>query len=197
MSKLNRDQSGFSALEAILLCIIVGIVGFTGWYVWQAKQTASKTLDEASKSATANNDASKSDQASTAIIFKNEASFQATDKQQILNRIVNPMVFYHNEVIKVPLKSITIEKNHDMKSPNDSRFILSAVDAKQNAKLGFIFGENNKIGYWQPLLCDEGGCIDYSEALKAKFPENYDAYVACKAASDSSDKQKTIDLACM
>jgi cytoskeletal protein RodZ len=44
MGIYNNKQSGFSAIEAVLILVIVGMLGFTGWYVWHAKQTADKTL---------------------------------------------------------------------------------------------------------------------------------------------------------
>ena len=44
MGKMNKNQSGFSAVEALLILIIVGILGFTGYFVWHAKQSADKSL---------------------------------------------------------------------------------------------------------------------------------------------------------
>jgi uncharacterized protein (UPF0333 family) len=41
------NQSGFSALEGMLVLVIVVIVGFTGYYVWHSKQTADKTYNAA------------------------------------------------------------------------------------------------------------------------------------------------------
>lgn len=49
MSKLN-NHSGFSAVEALLILIIVGILGFTGWYVYHAKQTSNKDYSAAANS---------------------------------------------------------------------------------------------------------------------------------------------------
>lgn len=37
------DQNGFSYLVVMLIAIIIGLVGFTGWYVWSAKNTINKT----------------------------------------------------------------------------------------------------------------------------------------------------------
>jgi hypothetical protein len=39
-----KNQQGFSAVEALLILIIAGLVGFTGWFVLSAKSTASKSL---------------------------------------------------------------------------------------------------------------------------------------------------------
>jgi hypothetical protein len=48
MKKL--DQNGFSAIEAVLLFVIIIIVGGTGYFVWHAKQNTDKTLSETAKS---------------------------------------------------------------------------------------------------------------------------------------------------
>jgi len=44
MGKPQKNQSGFAALEAVLILVIIGILGFTGWFVWQAKNNADKSL---------------------------------------------------------------------------------------------------------------------------------------------------------
>lgn len=38
-----KNQKGFSAVEALLIAIIIGAVGFVGWYVWRARQVADDT----------------------------------------------------------------------------------------------------------------------------------------------------------
>lgn len=43
MKKLN--QSGFSVVEVLLLLIFLAIIGFTGYYVYHAQKTSSKTDD--------------------------------------------------------------------------------------------------------------------------------------------------------
>jgi hypothetical protein len=50
--KLKR-QSGFSAVAALLILVIVGIIGGTGWYVVQANNKATDTLDNAGLGTTA------------------------------------------------------------------------------------------------------------------------------------------------
>lgn len=41
MKKLN-NQTGFSAVEALLILVIVGILGFTGWFVYHSQNVANK-----------------------------------------------------------------------------------------------------------------------------------------------------------
>lgn len=65
-----RYQSGFSVIEALLILVIVGMLGFTGWYVWHAKQNAynilsadnSSTPNINKKNSTSNSSVSNSDQ---------------------------------------------------------------------------------------------------------------------------------------
>jgi len=58
----RTSQTGFSVVEALLILMIVGILSFTGWYVYHAKQAADKNYAAtdsapASSSARANNSA--------------------------------------------------------------------------------------------------------------------------------------------
>jgi len=50
MGKFQKNQNGFTALEGLLAFVIIGIVGFTGWYVYHAQQNANKNLATTSSS---------------------------------------------------------------------------------------------------------------------------------------------------
>lgn len=52
MAKIRNYQSGFGAIETLLLLLIVGLIGFTGWYVYSSQQEASKNLTTASTNGT-------------------------------------------------------------------------------------------------------------------------------------------------
>lgn len=49
---IHKDQSGIAILETVLILVVVGIIGFTGWYVWQSRQTADKTISQTGNSTT-------------------------------------------------------------------------------------------------------------------------------------------------
>gem|GEM_PF-5416893 len=34
---MKKNQHGFGAIEGLLLLVIVSLIGFVGWYVWQSK----------------------------------------------------------------------------------------------------------------------------------------------------------------
>ncbi|HUB93141.1 MAG TPA: hypothetical protein VMB52_01415 [Verrucomicrobiae bacterium] len=46
----NESNSGFSIVEALLILVIIGILGFTGWYVYHAKQASDKNYSTANSS---------------------------------------------------------------------------------------------------------------------------------------------------
>lgn len=41
---MKLNQKGFGAVEAILTMVIIGLIGGTGWYVWNAKNSTEDTL---------------------------------------------------------------------------------------------------------------------------------------------------------
>jgi Tfp pilus assembly protein PilV len=47
MKSVNRNQSGFSTVEIILIIVIVGAIGLVGWFVYHTKQNSDKTLNQA------------------------------------------------------------------------------------------------------------------------------------------------------
>ncbi|MDB5170525.1 MAG: hypothetical protein JWO35_219 [Candidatus Saccharibacteria bacterium] len=47
MSKLRNNQSGFSAVETILVLVILALIGVVGWYVYSTNSKTSKILSEA------------------------------------------------------------------------------------------------------------------------------------------------------
>jgi hypothetical protein len=52
MNKLQSNETGFSAIEAILILVIIALLVFVGWFVWHSKQTANKTLASATQATT-------------------------------------------------------------------------------------------------------------------------------------------------
>jgi type II secretory pathway pseudopilin PulG len=44
---MKKFQEGFSAIEGLLIVVIVGMLGGVGYYVWHANSQANKTLDSA------------------------------------------------------------------------------------------------------------------------------------------------------
>ncbi len=49
MSEQHRKQLGFGAIEILLLVIVVGVLGATGWYAFSSKHKTDQILDQAAK----------------------------------------------------------------------------------------------------------------------------------------------------
>jgi hypothetical protein len=45
---MKKTQKGFAVVESLLIILILVIIGFGGYYVWQTQQQTNKTLDQAS-----------------------------------------------------------------------------------------------------------------------------------------------------
>lgn len=54
-----KRSYGFTAVEGLLILVIVGILGFTGWYVWSSKTDADKTAADAAKASSSSVSSSK------------------------------------------------------------------------------------------------------------------------------------------
>lgn len=61
----KSNQTGFATIEAGLILVVVAILGFTGWFVWQAKQNTDKSLDAANNSQQAQINTKKTDKKQT------------------------------------------------------------------------------------------------------------------------------------
>jgi type II secretory pathway pseudopilin PulG len=46
----KNKQHGFSVIEGLLILVIVGLLGFVGWYVWNSQNITDKLLDSSAKS---------------------------------------------------------------------------------------------------------------------------------------------------
>lgn len=46
---MKNTQKGFGAVETVLIFVVVGIIGFAGWFVWNSQKQTDKTLTDASK----------------------------------------------------------------------------------------------------------------------------------------------------
>jgi cytoskeletal protein RodZ len=44
--RFKQKEQGFGAIEALLIVIIVGLVGFAGWYVYNSQKSSNNTFDE-------------------------------------------------------------------------------------------------------------------------------------------------------
>ena len=200
MGKVNKNESGFSAIEILIVVVVLGLMVAVGWLVWDRQKSESndKSTTSQTEKVVQKDDSPVVSASSNKIKFESEESFDSIEKQKIVSQFAEPLLFYHEEVLKIKLKEVVIKKNTEKANDSDGRYVLSYPYEKDptNNNFSFVFGNNNKLEYWQPLLCDDGGCDEYPTSLKNKFPKNYDAYVECKAANNASDKEKANELGC-
>lgn len=57
MQKQKINQKGFGAVEAILILVIIGLIGFVGWFVYNSNNKATDTLKNAAAPAVNNSQA--------------------------------------------------------------------------------------------------------------------------------------------
>lgn len=51
MSRFNNSETGFSAVETLLILLIIAVISFVGWFVWHTKQVADENLTNTTSSA--------------------------------------------------------------------------------------------------------------------------------------------------
>src|SRR4051812_7327602 len=89
---MKSNQKGFSAVEGLLILVVVCLIGFIGWYVWRTKSQTDKSLNTAaSTSATAStskNTASPQKIAGTTVSTPdNEASIVLPDGWAVVQKL--------------------------------------------------------------------------------------------------------------
>ncbi len=101
MKKLNNQ--GFGAIEMVLCLVIVGILGFTGWYVYQSNNKANDTLQTAQKASKSTPAVVKVDKEAIAkIAILGQTSEAAKDSGIAVNvELKNNDTVKHNVTVKV------------------------------------------------------------------------------------------------
>jgi hypothetical protein len=73
-----KNQRGFSAVEVILILIIVGLLGGVGYYVWSSNEKTKTTLDRAEQSSSV--DVEQKSSKKYLVIKEKGVKFELTDK---------------------------------------------------------------------------------------------------------------------
>lgn len=108
---MKSNQKGFSAAEALIILVIVGVIGGAGWYVWQSKNKS----DSAS---TTNN----TTQSTTPLTYKRTTTVPSTWKT------------YTNEKYKISLAyptNWTVSDSTTQKEASDSMQNVYSVNATE------------------------------------------------------------------
>lgn len=177
---MQRMNQGFSvAIVLVALVVIAGVVG-VGYSFLHSDNKGSSRSSAVQSSAPP----------TSLVTFKHPQSFDPRTKQQIMDQIVNPLITDQEQVLHLKLQYVTVDVDKNAMGAEDDRFLLGYRTADAPSESGFVFGANHHIGYYQPVICDEGGCMSYPELLKQKFPANYQNYLACQSANNAGDKEQ-------
>jgi hypothetical protein len=91
---MNNNQKGFSAVEAVIVLIIIGLIGFGGWYVWHSKVNTAKnsTTDGSSVGGKSSSKKPSGQQATVFKEYKNTSvglSFKYPDTWDLTENLSN------------------------------------------------------------------------------------------------------------
>ncbi len=131
MKKNIKNQQGFSSVEAILIVVIIAIIGFAGWYVYNANKKANNTIDTASQS---------NNSAQTVSLTSTKTSAAAGTRAKL---VATALLSYTKANSKASLKTY-VDKHI-----NDGQFtktFKTAVDA----------GSGFSTASTSPVYCSEG-----------------------------------------
>jgi type II secretory pathway pseudopilin PulG len=191
--KMKKNQKGFSHVEILLLVVIVGIIGFVGWYVLRSVNQADKNLNSANgpKSIAA----SKKNvlkQGASSPISSNTKATAPTPVSPVPAAIVSPAPAYVtttpavvNNYVTIPEWSVKFKHNgtitimyaHDSKDKNNRAvfFGSSQLAAKNNAckaefyPAGYIVRYKGDEHYLDEKGADSGKTTtDYTAGLSNK-----------------------------
>ena len=185
---MRKNNKGFAHIAVIMVAVMLVIVGLVGWKVWRDN-----------KEPVQNNASREQSYGNGKIHFKNESSCKPVVKQQILERVAEPMLYYYDNILNSKLKYINISKESNS-SNVQSGYILEYTDgSSSNTAMhdsGFIFGQDDYIQYWYPQLCDDGGCNDLPAEFNAKYPKNFETYMSCQQSQKSGENKERDYLKC-
>ena len=128
MKSYSKDQQGFGTVEALLILVIVVIVGFVGWFVYNTNQKASKTIDSANQS--------NSNSQAVNLTSTNTSSAAGTKAKEVATHLLN----YSQTESKLTLHSY-VDKH-----VNDGEFTVAFKTAADN-------GTTLASGSVNPVYC--------------------------------------------
>ncbi|MBP9852656.1 MAG: hypothetical protein QG629_73 [Patescibacteria group bacterium] len=112
-----KSQKGFTAIEGLLVIILVGILGFTGWFVWNSQRQTNKTTEQ---TVTSGFVAKKK----TAITKPVETAINTTDENYLEIKEWGVKLLLNDEIKKSNLSYVFKKGTSDI-SQSDSSISLS------------------------------------------------------------------------
>jgi hypothetical protein len=167
----NKNHSKLiwaTVFVVILLCILLG----TGVYFWREKlnrennpidsqkqQNITKTID------------SNNSQIELPVIRFIPATFSQEEKEELMEKVINPFVDYEKETQNTNIISIQIKKYSKAEIDNQVyvRYMYGIDAIAETGDIVWLEREEGKaIDYWIP---DCMGKCQFSESFKIKYPE--------------------------
>jgi type II secretory pathway pseudopilin PulG len=144
--KMKKNQKGFSHVEILLLIVIVGIIGFVGWYVLRSVNQADKNLNSANgpKSIAA----SKKNvlkQGASSPISSNTKATAPTPVSPVPAAIVSPAPAYVTTTPAVVNNYVTIPEWSVKFKHNGTITIMYAHDANDKGAHAVFFSSSQLI----------------------------------------------------
>jgi len=149
------SQSGFAIIEAVLIVVVVGILSFTGWFVWHAKQNTDKSLDAANNSEQASVKTTKKTDTKQASLPVDETTnwlLYTTPSKEFSMRLADGWQL--EECSNVPLLTTNI---HDSVTPHPgTKAAVSTVNCASDRladglSISYVTGGSDAGGYNSPV----------------------------------------------
>jgi hypothetical protein len=179
---MKINEKGFSAVEGLLILIIVSIIGGAGWYVWNANNKAQDSLDnaDASSSTTANLKSKKGN-------FQLPAGWQWYENKELSVKFAYPKAYGEATLSSSKNETGTlyvVSFAEFEKSDNNSTSVSFATKGYERKGIGSVcnLGIAQVSGSYEPLKTDTG---DWGSSRSLLNEQNESAIES--VSYDSSD----------
>jgi uncharacterized protein (UPF0333 family) len=160
---MKINQKGFSAVEGLLILVVIGIIGGAGWYVFKSRSQATKSLDSANNT--------------TSYIAKQKSQPKTTPTKQYLE--------VKEWGVKIPLTSdisdLTYQASKNSANLHDKTQVIVKFYTARAKKAAVICDSNNftltvsrGVGSDIPVTGDGPGPEDDSANSYASLAKNKD-----------------------
>lgn len=206
----KHRQQGFAIIEAILILVVVGIIGFTGWFVWHSKQVADDAQNKSQQASSGTIPASKVASYEECAKLKGSRILETYPEQCVTTSGTSftrdiKTTEYCSKIEKLCLDlpsnwSVTQEQLNKFE---DNRVGDSVTISRADSATAIEL--NSSIGGIGGFCVQEDLPNDYSYTIKSKKLDNsttdrrakYDAanlYAVAAVSMNSSDRSKPYDI---
>jgi type II secretory pathway pseudopilin PulG len=160
---VKKHQDGFTAVEAILMVVIVGIIGGVGFFVWHAQAQANKNLGDAEKSSSS--------------IYVSEKPGNIKIKDCNLEKQALPKFAFNKGCFVISFPTAWTIQQY---APNDPSGRMIGVSEFTQDDTGFVFSSLGDVSNVPSKVNNFGGTLfiyDKSNSSSGKLPHPEDGTV--------------------